>query len=589
MYRMLWTFSQKKRNNIILYTCMTIIANVFDFFPPLIIAKILNIIQVSGFGPDTIGRLIWYAALFAFMEIGFWAFHGPSRVIEMSNAFRAAANYKKHLVDGIMQLPADWHTNHHSGDTIDKVEKATNGLKDFGGHTFEITQAIVRLIGSYIALVYFDLNASYLALLFIIMTFALIVRIDRVIVRRYKQLNLFQNEISAKVYDAISNITTIVILRIEKLISKTIAKKLYFPYGYDRKTNKINEVKWFLVSLFIMSMTFAIIVTYFLTNLKTGSIVLVGTVSALFNYSTRIGQVFYSFAYRYGDIVKWRTAVANAEDVSKRFSKRTMRKQEQLHKNPWKQISITNLSFSYEERQHHKLHLDNVSLTIKRKQRIALIGASGSGKTTMLKILREIYTPHTIKVDLDGKALPAGIASLSSHIMLIPQEPELFSTTIRENITLGLPKNTKTIKKFTDLARFSDVVKRLPKGLSSSIVEKGVNLSGGEKQRLALARGLLFCQDKELLLLDEPTSSVDTKNELAIYQNIFSTFKQKTIISSIHRLHLLPLFDHIYFFKGGRIIAAGSYEALKKQSPEFRKLLERYHRQTKQQARKDRP
>jgi ABC-type multidrug transport system fused ATPase/permease subunit len=119
-------------------------------------------------------------------------------------------------------------------------------------------------------------------------------------------------------------------------------------------------------------------------------------------------------------------------------------------------------------------------------------------------------------------------------------------------------------------------VKKLPNGLKSSIVEKGVNLSGGEKQRLALSRGLLASEDKEIILLDEPTSSVDSKNELLIYQNIFNRFKNKTIISSIHRLHLLPLFDQIYFFKNGKIIASGDYRQLKRRSSEFQMMLRKY-------------
>ena len=135
---------------------------------------------------------------------------------------------------------------------------------------------------------------------------------------------------------------------------------------------------------------------------------------------------------------------------------------------------------------------------------------------------------------------------MSHAIALIPQEPEIFATTIRENITVGVDRSLKEIKKFTDLARFTVVAERLPKKFESSIVEKGVNLSGGEKQRLALARGLMACQDKSIVLLDEPTSSVDFRNEMQIYQNIFAEFKDKAIIS-IHRLHLL-LFDHIYAF-----------------------------------------
>ena len=120
------------------------------------------------------------------------------------------------------------------------------------------------------------------------------------------------------------------------------------------------------------------------------------------------------------------------------------------------------------------------------------------------------------------------------------------------------------------------MVKRLPKGLESSIVEKGVNLSGGEKQRLALARGLLASVDKDIILLDEPTSSVDFHNELEIYKNIFNAFPKKSIISAVHRLHLLSLFDVVYFFKNGKIIASGSFDDLRTNSSDFQELWDGY-------------
>jgi ABC-type multidrug transport system fused ATPase/permease subunit len=143
---------------------------------------------------------------------------------------------------------------------------------------------------------------------------------------------------------------------------------------------------------------------------------------------------------------------------------------------------------------------------------------------------------------------------------------------------MTLPHTPEEIKKYTDMAMFTKVIKRLPKKINSSIFEKGVNLSGGEKQRLALSRGLLASIDKQILLLDEPTSSVDSKNEMQIYQNIFTKYKNKTIISSIHRLHLLYLFDRVIFFRNGKIIANGTFQSLLKTSPQFKQLWNKYKR-----------
>ncbi len=205
-----------------------------------------------------------------------------------------------------------------------------------------------------------------------------------------------------------------------------------------------------------------------------------------------------------------------------------------------------------------------------------MIGESGSGKTTFLKLLRALYDPKSAEVFVDGRRI-ANMKTISTDMTLIPQEPEIFATTIEENVTMGISYTQRYMEKFAKMAQFSQVVKRLPKQWQSSIVEKGVNLSGGEKQRLALTRGLLASYDMPIVLMDEPTSSVDTQNELAIYQNIFKDFKNKTIISTIHRLHLLPLFDTIYVFDKGRIVAFGHYKELLQSSAAFRQLWKKYH------------
>jgi len=188
-----------------------------------------------------------------------------------------------------------------------------------------------------------------------------------------------------------------------------------------------------------------------------------------------------------------------------------------------------------------------------------------------------LYNPQKVKVSLDNTLLPHQFKSISPYITLIPQEPELFNSTIKHNITVGVSHSDKNVIKHCELARFAEVVNRLPKGLKSVINEKGVNLSGGEKQRLALARGLLACHGKPIILLDEPTSSVDGKNERAIYNNIFQEFPEATLVSSIHRLHLLELFDTIIMFDKGKIVANGTLAVLLRTSAQFKAYWKKYH------------
>jgi ABC-type multidrug transport system fused ATPase/permease subunit len=303
-------------------------------------------------------------------------------------------------------------------------------------------------------------------------------------------------------------------------------------------------------------------------------VLLAGTLFALFSYTNRVDDVFFTFAYLYNDIVRQRAAIMNAEEIAQSFP--TEVDQESKTPHQWETCHAHHLSFSYSSSGHAKQQLSNIELSWHRGEKIAVIGESGSGKTTFLKIVRGLHTPSAGVVELDGRPLKNGFISMSEDIALIPQDPEIFATTIRDNITMGVDHSDEEVLQYAERARFASVISRLPRGLDSSIVEKGVNLSGGEKQRLALARGLLASEEKSILLLDESTSSVDATNELAIYEQIFETYRDKTVIASIHRLHLLQMFDMIYMFDHGVIVAQGSFTELLKTSERFAKQWEQY-------------
>src|SRR5262249_23507689 len=207
-------------------------------------------------------------------------------------------------------------------------------------------------------------------------------------------------------------------------------------------------------------------------------------------------------------------------------------------------------------------HLEDVSIRLERGKSIALVGESGSGKSTLLSLLRGIQSAEQVIVACDGKISPDKLKHLNGRTTLVPQDPEIFADTIRFNITFGMEANESEIMRTAKLARFDSVLERLPAGLETNMAEKGVNLSGGEKQRLALARGIYFAQDSDIVLLDEPTSSVDIYNERIIYQNLLTEFADKCVVSSVHRLHLLEMLDYIYVLSNGKVVEHGEFAPL---------------------------
>ncbi len=149
-----WEYSKGNRKQLWLILFLFLIANLVSLLEPLVVAKILNTIQEQGLTQEVLPTLTIYLMMFLGITISFWIFHGPARVLEERLAFLVKANYKKHLIEGTLHLPITWHADHHSGDTIDKIEKGTNALYDYASELSAVIETIVLFIGSYIALVY---------------------------------------------------------------------------------------------------------------------------------------------------------------------------------------------------------------------------------------------------------------------------------------------------------------------------------------------------------------------------------------------------------------------------------------------------
>ena len=237
------------------------------------------------------------------------------------------------------------------------------------------------------------------------------------------------------------------------------------------------------------------------------------------------------------------------------------------------QIEISIQSFSY---QGKKKILHDINLTIPKGKVIALVGKTGSGKTTLVNLLSRLYD---LKKDdgfikIDGQDIRnVKLASLRQQISVVSQEAILFNDTIENNIAYGQTKYShKKLEKIVEQAHIDEFLKTMPKGYQEVVGEFGVRLSGGQKQRINLARA--FMKDAPILVFDEPTSSLDSESEKKIFSLIEPLIQKSTTIMIAHRLSTIKKSDIIYVLKNGTIIESGSHKELLRRKKEYYKFCQ---------------
>ena len=220
-------------------------------------------------------------------------------------------------------------------------------------------------------------------------------------------------------------------------------------------------------------------------------------------------------------------------------------------------IAIRNLSFQYEERKI----IDGLSLSIQKGEKIAFVGESGSGKSTLIRILLGLLKYNQGEVRLgDMELKEICLNNLYDRVSYLSQDAPVFDGTIKENLVFEKQVSVEQMLGALSEVQLSHLVENFAEGLNTEIGEKGTCLSGGEKQRLALAR--LWFEDSELVILDEATSAMDNLTEENVMKSVMQKKKDKTVIAIAHRLNSIAGFDRIILFKEGRIVGQGTFEEL---------------------------
>ena len=572
LLRNAWKYAGKDRKKFVLVYAMFLCANLIYAMNPVLLGWFVNKAQQE---PDGILKYaVLYGVSYFGLKLGEWAFHGPARLMERSLAFSLSRNFMKEKYHQTLHLPAKWHQDNHSGATINRIKRAYDSLRGFADGGFTYLNTLCKFVFSVSAILIFSPTFGTVAVLLGFTTVFMIARFDRPLIRSLREVNQRENQVTSNLFDSLSNIRTVITLRLERSMEKGLMHKLLTVARPFRKNALINEWKWFTAEMMITLIYSIVIIGYVYQHYAPGTVFYIAGLVTLLGYVNQFTSVFQGVASQYTNLVQQQTNLDGAADITAEYEVQHRAEDAAAFPSDWKQLEIANLNFSHRgsyDDQYVPQSLHNLKFSFKRGTRIALIGESGSGKSTLMSLLRGLYAPKDgAVIEVDGE--PFGLDSIYESATLFPQEPEIFENTIEYNVTMGIPVSKQEINRVCEIAAFNEVVRNMPEGLQTDIREKGVNLSGGQKQRLALARGVLAAKDSEIILLDEPTSSIDPATEYRIYEGMFEAFRDKVVVSSIHRLHLLENFDHIYVLDKGRIIAEGNLEQLLQQSEAFRRM-----------------
>jgi ABC-type bacteriocin/lantibiotic exporter with double-glycine peptidase domain len=590
LYRALWHFSAGARGKLVgALTCL-FAAQVVLLGVPYVAARAINTLQLRGLD-GMLEAALWLGGVIVLALIS-WALHGPGRLLEREVALRLRQQMSGELIERLVRLPLSWHEAQHSGATAHRVQQSVNSLAGFAENQFTYLNSVVRLVGPIVALTLIHPLVGATAVVGFIIIGVTTVGFDRKMVKLAHQENDAERRYAATILDSLSNATTLFALRQAKAVVTLLQRRLLEVFEPVKRSIVINELKWFTVD--IASRTFAVILVGLFAWLATrpvmgasaaGQTLLLGSVYMVWEYAQQAGGVVTALAAHFQAFARLQADYASADTIRVAPETTHLAGDTQHTSVTWRSLEIRDLCFRHPASRKAELSLNQVTFSLQTGKRYALIGASGSGKSTLLRVLAGLYVADSAQLDTETfntTSAEEAARFLRSCATLIPQDAEVFEGTLADNLELcesllGPPDADQYLQALKT-AQATDFVEATPAGLNSHITERGANWSGGQRSRIALARGVLAARGSQLVLLDEPTASLDANTESRVYDNLFRYFSDACIISSVHRINLLNRFDEILLMQGGGLIAQGTLAQLMQTSPEFQQLMTAYQK-----------
>jgi ATP-binding cassette subfamily B protein len=454
----------------------------------------------------------------------------------------------------ILTFPHSYFDSEISGKIVNQLNRGILSIQDFTNtSTNFILPALLQSIFTITILAFINLPIAIVTFLL----FPIYIAISYYSTIRWGKEELAKNKIEdfnrGRIQEVISNISLVKSFNNEQNEFKTVVSNLSGINKIYAKQSNSYHVLDFLRGLSLnLVITLVNIIAFY--NAFTGTFTL-GEMVLVLQLISQARRPLFAMSFIL-------TRVQTAESGSKEFleilgteSKENFEDNNDNNKIKQAAIEFKNLSFNYEKNQKV---LNNISLKIDHHEKVALVGHSGAGKTTIINLILKFYNPTKGDIYLNSqnyKALDAKF--IRNNIALVFQESELFSSTIKENVAYGKIKATnKEILNALKLANALDFVNRLPNGINSEVGERGVKLSGGQKQRIQIARAIL--KDAPILILDEATSSLDAKSEKEVQNALENLMKNRLVIIIAHRFSTIQNVDKIIVIDQGIIVDSGN-------------------------------
>jgi ABC-type multidrug transport system fused ATPase/permease subunit len=567
LYRQMWAYAAGARGWLLLSSAMLVASQLVKLLVPWFTAQAIDTLQR---GHGAAACLPWIGGVIGVYVAG-WGLHGPGRVIERTVSLRVRRALTDRLYVKLSEAPLTWHAAQHPAELAHRMTQATLALANFTQSQFIYLQNAVNLAGPLVALWLLSSLTGAVALGGLLLVALTIVAFDRALMRLARAENGAERAHAATLFDCLSNVATVLSLRLEQPTRRLLARRLDAVAAPLQRNITLNEWKWCAVDLLGVTLSWSLVALF---AWRAHGALLLGAVFMVYQYAQQAGGVIGSLAANLQNFARIRTDYASA-GVIWAAPRRAPLERRSAAPAQWRHIDLCELSYHHPAvpgvaADHGGLH--QLSLRLHAGERIALVGPSGSGKSTLLRVLAGLCEPSRGHVEIDGVAA-LGVRDLRGCATLIPQEAQVFEATLRENLGFDLDHDAAQIAAAAHVAALTEVIDGLPRGLDTPIAQAGTNLSGGQRQRMCLARGVLAAHGSSVLLLDEPTSALDPVSEAMVYERLHDACPQACIVASVHRMSLLDRFDRIVLLADGRIVDSGRSDELRARQPLFRAML----------------